>query len=264
LMPRSPTKNPFLIPGVTRYSRTVAYKRRHSWLKKNAKTWKTAPKKDETKKPKEKTFGKTTRVIQKKTAKFYPEEPVPHRLHSNKHKHRPTRLRKSIKPGNVLILLAGRFRGSRVVFLKQLKSGLLLVNGPFKTNGVPLRRVNQAYVIATSTRVDIKDIKLDEKFNDKYFQARPQKKKPAEKKPADKKKDKEAKKDKKEKKEKQEKKKEPVKKEKRVKVEPSRIADQKAVDALLVPKIKKVPLLKKYLRTKFSLKKGQYPHLLKF
>ncbi|KAL8147813.1 hypothetical protein AgCh_005213 [Apium graveolens] len=38
--------------------------------------------------------------------------------------------------------------------------------GPFKVNGVPLRRVNQAYVIGTSTKVDLSGVNV-EKFDDK-------------------------------------------------------------------------------------------------
>ena len=111
-------------------------------------------------------------------------------------------------------MLAGRFKGKRAVFIKQLPSGLLLVTGawlrargcararrgaaattatapvcaraphpfrragPYGVNGVPLRRVNQAYVIATSSSADVSGVKLpaelagtDRTAESKFFKA---------------------------------------------------------------------------------------------
>lgn len=115
-------------------------------------------------------------VEQKKTgkkkgcriSKWYPGDDAKAHFQRKLKAPKPTKLRATITPGSVLILLAGRFRGRRVVFLKQLKSGLILVTGPYKVNGVPLKRVNQAYVIPTSTKVDLKGVNV-EKIDDAYF-----------------------------------------------------------------------------------------------
>jgi large subunit ribosomal protein L6e len=150
-----------LVPGVGRLSRSQVYDRRGLY-KGQKKSEKPAAKEvSETKEVQvsgDKNGGKRI-VPTHKAPRYYPAEDV--RLPKKSRKSpKPSKLRSTITPGTILILLAGRFRGKRVVFLKQLHSGLLLVTGPFKVNGVPLRRVNQAYVIATSTRLDLESSKV--------------------------------------------------------------------------------------------------------
>ena len=80
------------------------------------------------KKPVKKT-PKAAAAVAVKQPKWYAADDVKKPLASRKKNKKPTKLREAITPGTVLILLAGRFKGKRVVFLKQLASGLLLISG---------------------------------------------------------------------------------------------------------------------------------------
>ncbi|GAA0171737.1 ribosomal protein [Lithospermum erythrorhizon] len=226
---RKAPRNPDLIRGLGKFSRSKMYHKRGLWAikAKNGGAF-----------PTHKKATVPTKEAEEKL-KFYPADDVKKPL-ANRRKERPTKLRSSITPGTVLIILTGRFKGKRVVFLKQLSSGLLLVTGPFKVNGVPLRRVNQAYVIATSTKVDISSVNFD-KFDDKYFAKKVEKKKTKGEGEFF----------------------EGDKEEKNV-LPTEKKDDQKAVDTSLIKAIESVPELKAYLGARFSLKSGMKPHELVF
>ncbi|KAF2279037.1 uncharacterized protein EI97DRAFT_226075 [Westerdykella ornata] len=177
-----------------------------------------------------------------KFGKYYPAEDVRQPKKARKSL-RPAKPRASLQPGTVLILLAGRFRGKRVVLLKHLPQGVLLVTGPYKINGVPLRRVNARYVIATSTKVDLSGVDesvLNKASEDGYFTKDKETKKPGEdaffkqgEKP-----EKETSKD--------------------------RVEDQKAVDKALIATIRKEAHLADYLKSTFSLRSSDRPHAMVF
>ncbi|BDD54687.1 hypothetical protein MPDQ_004725 [Monascus purpureus] len=193
-----------------------------------------------------KQFGKGQRTVPhpvQKAQKWYPvdDEPQPKKVRKAI---RPTKLRESLQPGAILILLAGRFRGKRVILLKHLGQGVLLVTGPFKINGVPLRRVNARYVIATSKRVDISGVDqkaLEKASAPEYFT----------------------------KEKSQEKKSEEAffqqgEKAEKKKVASDRANDQKAIDQTILASVKKENFLGSYLATTFSLRNGDKPHEMKW
>jgi large subunit ribosomal protein L6e len=149
---------------------------------------------------------------------------------ARKHKNLPTKLRGNIAPGSVLIILAGKHEGKRVVFLKQLGSGQLLVTGPYKLNGVPLKRIPQCFTLPTSTKVDVSAARVSD-VDDAYFVSKKAKKTDG-----------------------------PLVEAKSIPAEKK--TKQVEVDKAVLSKVS--GLVKKYLGTRFALSNGQYPHQLKF
>ncbi|KRX78143.1 60S ribosomal protein L6 [Trichinella britovi] len=190
--------------------------------------------------------GKERKVLVKKPPKLVSvvKRRKKPKLSKNKFfKNHPKKLKPSLTPGTIVILLAGRHKGKRAVFLKQLGSGLLLITGPHKLNGCPLRRINQIYVIGTKTKLNIKDVEIPDHLNDSYFKRIKQKKRIN-----------------------------PeadifVTKKKKYVVSEQRKKDQKAVDSMVLNAIRSSEdkkYLFGYLGSNFGLRKGDCPHKMVF
>lgn len=115
-----------------------------------------------------------------------------------------------------------------------------LHTGPYNLNGVPLRRVNQKYVIATSTKVPLTGVDVS-KITDALFKREATSEKEGEEALF-----------------------EAGAAPKPTVTSPERKAFQNAVDGALKASIDKVQLLGAYLTAKFTLSKSDKPHLLKF
>merc|ERR1711924_373531 len=100
------------------------------------------------------------------------------------------------------------------------------MGGPHKINGVPLRRLNQAYVIATKTKVSLAGVKTDA-VKDAFFGRE---------------KGKEAK----------------------TPLSAERKKTQQDIDSTITAALKKDPVMAKYLKARFSLTSGMKPHEMVF
>merc|ERR1712007_83794 len=104
--------NPLLAPGVNRYSKNALRRMKGVHKSKTGKFPTHAAKKKA--------------AAKELTTRMYSTEDVSTPLNSRKNKQHACKVRASIKPGTVLILLAGAHAAKRVVCLKALGSGLLL------------------------------------------------------------------------------------------------------------------------------------------
>jgi len=176
---------------------------------------------------------------------WYPADEEKQQFRRKRNTPRASTGRSTIVPGSVVILLSGVHRGRRVVVLKHLGNNNILVTGPYAINGVPLKRVNAAYVIATTTKVSLEGVtaNIDGTFFKKQIRFTKNQLKNAS--------------------------------ETRTKrSEEGKTAEtawktsakqtQKTIDTALIANISKVEALKGYLSTRFTLGAGVRPHELRF
>jgi len=107
-----------------------------------------------------KMMVKTTKLLAKKMPMGDIPMPRKGKLHSHK-------LRKSITPGTIGIILKGPQKTRRVVFIKQVESGLMIVANPVA--GLEPTTVDSRYFLSTKVKLDISGVKVPEEMVHSHF-----------------------------------------------------------------------------------------------
>merc|ERR1712102_187416 len=120
-------RNSVTAGGVMKHSRSKMYSRRaqHKRTKTVTKAEKKAAGAVSEKQIGGAKSGGSRKVVAVRQPKYYPTLSIRRKVQGHGQKPFSQHTRSRITPGTVLIMLAGAFRGKRVVFLKQLASGPL-------------------------------------------------------------------------------------------------------------------------------------------
>merc|ERR1712224_50428 len=139
--------------------------------------------------------------------------------------------------GDILIILAGRFKGKRVIFLRKIARGIL-VTGPSEINGVPICQINNAFVLTTTFKLDLSRVDLSQldKTVHKFFGSKNF---------------------------------DQLIDDRHKTIKQSDFIrdlknERKKLDTVIIARIEATPGLSSYLSASFTLKTGIKPHLLKF
>lgn len=89
-------------------------------------------------------------------------------LVKEKSKKKVYKIEKNFKKGTILILLGLKFKGKKCVFLKFTQNGSMVITGPYRMNGIPLRRINPKYAFLTEIKINLNYLNLNF-LSDRYF-----------------------------------------------------------------------------------------------
>lgn len=98
------------------------------------------------------------------------------KLYFEKHNRKPQTPRTDLTVGDMVVVLEGRYAGSKVIFLKQINDNMAIVSGVKEINNIGIFKINERYLFKLSVNIgnistdsitdDIYESKLNEEINE--------------------------------------------------------------------------------------------------